>query len=147
MYTEIVALSVWTARISTRDPDAFNVTRKSGDPVFAPSWPLLRTALDRRRTGRETTPEEWKAYARTYLEEMVQSKQTYAATWNALLSRERVVLTCYCTNADRCHRKVLALFLAKYGATYHGELAEGPDQTERDLFELAMSLGVEDEHE
>lgn len=42
---------VFTARIGVRDRDAFDITRKSGGPegsVFAPSWKILRPAIDAR---------------------------------------------------------------------------------------------------
>lgn len=138
-----VPTEIWTARLSARDPDTLNVTRKSGDPVFAPSWELLRTALDIRHSGRTSTDQEWKDYAARYLREMAASYDRHRTHWVELLARPRVVLTCYCTNADRCHRKVLARVLEKLGATYRGELpAEGA--SEREIFALAMELGGDD---
>lgn len=142
-------VEVWTARISTRDPDAFNVTRKSGDPVFAPSWALLRTALDIRKSGRVQSEEDWKNYARSYLSEMTASHGRDRPIWDALLRRSRVVLTCYCTNPERCHRKLLGLVLERLGASYKGELAPPKptppeDQGQRDIFKLAMALGEDD---
>lgn len=137
-------VEVWTARISTRDPDAFNVTRKSGDPIFAPSWPLLRSALDIRKAGREQTQEEWRAYAQRYAVEMQASRVAHRAAWGALLARQRVVLTCYCTNPLRCHRRVLGLLLGHLGADFRGELP-APDAVERELFQLAMEMGSQDD--
>lgn len=134
-----MALEVWTARISTRDPDALNVTRKSGDPVFAPSWPLLRTALDRRRSGLPKTEADWKTYAAAYLREMAASYDAHRGQWEALLGRPRVVLTCYCTDPNRCHRRILARVLVKLGAVDRGELP-AEDTAERGAFDLAMSL-------
>lgn len=138
-------LEVWTARISTRDPDAFNVTRKSGDPVFAPSWPLLKSALDRRRAGIPSTDETWATYSKSYLQEMTRSYAANRPAWDALLARPRVVLTCYCTNAERCHRTLLAKVLKHLGADFKGELPPPPakDAVEREVFKLAMDLGNE----
>ncbi len=115
-------MNVWTARISTRDPDRYDITRKSGDPIFAPSWALLGPLLRRRRAGFEQTEEEWKAYAAAYLREMSRSYHINRPEWDALLARERVVLTCYCPDALRCHRRILARILASLGASDHGEL-------------------------
>jgi hypothetical protein len=115
---------VWTARISTRDPDAFNVTRKSGDPYFAPSWPLFLAMRAIRKTGREPTYDEWRIYAKTYLKEMQLSYERFPAPWEALRARQRVVLTCYCVNLERCHRKLLARILERLGASYMGEIPE-----------------------
>lgn len=143
-----MTLVVWTARISTRDPDALNITRKSGDPVFAPSWPLLKTALDRRKAGLPKTEADWKTYAASYLREMAVSYDAHRAHWDALLARQRVVLTCYCTDPNRCHRRILARVLVKLGAEDMGELPEPAkpttDTSERAGFELAMALDDED---
>ena len=136
-------LVVWTARISTKDPDAFNVTRKSGNGTFAPSWKLLSPMVDIRKSGRTATEAEWKEYARGYLEEMRASFRANPTPWKSLLARPRVVLTCYCTNAFRCHRTLLARFLEKLGAENAGELEER-NETQAELFKVAMSLGDED---
>lgn len=134
-------VEVWTARISTKDPDAYDVTIKSGDRTFAPSWSLFKPMLDRRRAGRRSTDEEWQAYARAYLLEMRESRRARPGPWRALLARPRVVLTCYCTEPQRCHRTLLGRFLAKLGATYHGEL-EPPedDSAQRAIFDLVQEL-------
>lgn len=115
-------LDVWTARISTRDPDAFNITRKSGHAEFAPSWTLLNTILHIRQEKREPTGAEWKGYAAEYLKEMARSYHRNRPAWTALLARERVVLTCYCVHKHHCHRRVLARILASLGAVDKGEL-------------------------
>ncbi len=116
-------LEVWTARISTKDPDAFNITRKSGHEAFAPSWSLLGTVLTIRKQKRVQTLEEWRAYAGRYLEEMARSKRLNPEAWRALLARPRVVLTCYCSgDPRRCHRRVLAHILTSLGAVDKGEL-------------------------
>lgn len=132
-------VEVWTARISTKDPDAFNVTRKSGEPTFAPSWSLLRSVLDIRAQGLTQTETEWKAYVKSYATEMQASHRTSRPAWEALLARQRVVLTCYCSDPQRCHRRLLGLILERLGATFKGELPD-PDEAQRELFRLAMSL-------
>lgn len=133
-------LAVWTARISTKDSDAFDVTRKSGNPTFAPSWKILGPMLDIRRVGRKATEEEWRNYARDYFEEMRASYRSDPTPWKTLLAKERVVLTCYCTNAFRCHRTLLGKFLVKLGAEFFGEVTER-DAFQAELFEFAMGLG------
>jgi hypothetical protein len=135
---------VWTARISTRDPDAFNITRKSGNPIFAPSWALVRSALDIRQR-RPQTVDEWRNYASEYLAEMRWSHVVHRGAWDALLARPRVVVTCFCVDPMRCHRRLLGLVLGRLGADLRGELAaperEQPD--DRELFQLAMELGAD----
>ena len=44
------------------------------------------------------------------------------AAWTALLACERVVLCCYCTDPERCHRSLLARILGKLGAHVEGEI-------------------------
>lgn len=44
--------AIYTARVSTRDPDRLDITRKSGKGdglAFAPSWAILTPALNARR--------------------------------------------------------------------------------------------------
>lgn len=119
-----LTLHVWTASLRTRDPDALNITRKSGVGAFAPSWVVLGAALKRRREGATLSDEEWKeAYAKPYLREMVASMDRQPDVWEALLARKRVVLTCYCPSPERCHRTLLGRFLVRHGAVFHGELA------------------------
>lgn len=142
-------LEVWTTRISTRDPDRFDVTRKSGGAegaIFAPSWAILRPALDARREGQKlvrfaSNPdlasilldaykakastmenEAWAAYVPAYTNEMRASYRANRPSWEILLARRRVVLVCYCVDPARCHRTLLADILDKRGADVRGEL-------------------------
>ncbi len=115
-------LEVWTARISTRDPDAFNITRKSGHKEFAPSWETLQAMLEIRRSGRVATDDEWRWYVEEYLKAMGRSHRFHKAAWDALLARQRVVLVCYCVDPNRCHRSILARILESLGSINQGEL-------------------------
>jgi hypothetical protein len=138
----LVTLQVWTARISTRDPDALNITRKSGGPdgaPFAPSWKILRPALEARRRAEQVQDptielESWLRYEVAFIEEMRASYRTNRPAWDTLLARSRVVLSCYCdVSTDgvlRCHRVLLAEILGKLGADVRGEL-ETPVGTRR----------------
>lgn len=116
-------LEIWTARVSTQDSDRCLVARKGGIAAFAPSWILLKTYLDIKRSGRDQTEDEWKDYCQRYIREMAYSHKTFPEEWGKLLAKKRVVLTCYCVDPTRCHRRVLATILErKFGATYKGEL-------------------------
>lgn len=140
-----MTLTVHTARVSYDGADRLDVTRKSAGPdgiAFAPSWAILRPALDARtraddaRRGMHRDPpigemhreaaerierEAWEAYVPAYVAEMRESYRTQRAAWRALLARESVTLVCYCTDPARCHRTLLAGILAKLGATVAGE--------------------------
>lgn len=124
MNCQVNPLQVWTARINTSDPDAYDITWKSGDRTFAPSWKILRPVLDARKEGRVLSNIEWHEYAGAYVEEMRGSLRAHPDAWAALLARPRAVLTCYCTNPKRCHRTLLGLMLGRLGATFHGEVDE-----------------------
>ncbi len=136
-------LHVWTSSLRCSDPDVLNITRKSGDPVFAPSWKILGPAIQRRKSGLVLSDEAWKAaYALPYLKEMAGSYRKHFEAWQALLARRRVVLTCYCPAPERCHRTLLGHVLAERGAIFHGELP--PPQLSFG-FDLVMELGSDDD--
>jgi uncharacterized protein YeaO (DUF488 family) len=138
-------LEVYSARIDSSDPDVFNVTRQSKDPrshPFAPSWALLSPWLVLRRKARaqeegaraagdeytlKLLDEEHAAafvdYRERFLQEMRRSYSTNRFAWVRLLERSRVVLVCYCTNGERCHRGILrATILPALGAVDRGEI-------------------------
>jgi len=119
-------------------------TRKSGtDGLFlAPSWAILRPALEAMKAAKEewdfysregawSCGEDakrkingaWRSYVAAYTEEMAKSRASNAEQWTALLARERVVLCCYCTDPERCHRAILrARILPALGAVDAGEV-------------------------
>jgi uncharacterized protein DUF488 len=137
-------LSVYTSRIDSVDQDAINITRKSGSDLglaFAPSWKILRPALhglilarqlaDRglEIEAREFADKTFETYRNLYVDEMRESYVKKRDAWDELLSKERVVLVCYCVDVSRCHRTILGKdILPKcnrhhVGATFFGELA------------------------
>ncbi len=145
-----VPLQVYTCRVGSRaarDRDLLVITREEADErglpgVFAPSWAILRPALDARlaqRRGfvagaseaereaalaeaRELELQAWRVYVPAYLEEMRASYRGHREEWERLLARPRVVLACACKAPERCHRTVLAtVILPKLGADYYGE--------------------------
>lgn len=146
-----MSVIVYTSRISCRDPDRFDITRKSGGvcgEIFAPSWRILRPALALRahvdrlmaealaavaagdadewgpaREAERIEEEMWAAYVPAYMAEMRESYRAFRGPWKALLARDRVVLVCYCVDALHCHRMLLAeRCLRPMGADVRGEL-------------------------
>jgi hypothetical protein len=135
-----VSGEVWTARIVSKDPDRFDVTRKSGGAagtVFAPSWAILSPALAARKEAQRLLTgiplyqaaalverNAWESYVPAFMAEMRGSYKAHRAAWESLLARDRVVLVCYCTDPHRCHRTLLARdILSTLGATYRGEVS------------------------
>lgn len=152
---------VFTARIGTPGlTDALDVTRKSakGDGLaFAPSWAILRPALDLRAVAkslaqgtavalkggaddrvlvgaelaRKIDDAAWALYAPAFVAEMRQSYCRNTGAWDRLLARETVTLLCYCTDPERCHRTLLAKrVLPKLEAVYAGEVPANDDRGE-----------------
>jgi hypothetical protein len=71
--------------------------------------------------------EAWAWYVPRYVTEMRRSYRRNRPAWDAMLARQRVVLTCYCARRLdwplHCHRVVLAeQCLVPCGAEYLGEL-------------------------
>lgn len=131
-----MTLHVFTSRIGSHDPDALDIARTSAGRlglVFAPSWRILGPAI-RARKGPQTPESElalWTTYAADFRGEMLDSYRVNRAEWSLVLARPRVVLECFCTpysagvDADgslRCHRRLVAGYLAKLGAKDCGEL-------------------------
>lgn len=127
-------LAVHTSRLGSRDPDYLDISLQGNlrrpeagghqgiGLFFAPSPGLLYPYLSKRKFGRETD-QDWLEYTRGYTAEMRASYRKCRLAWDALLARERVVLLCFCTEAVRCHRTVLARdILPALGAKYLGEL-------------------------
>lgn len=54
---------------------------------------------------------------------MRRSYRERRVAWDALLAADHVVLLCFCTDPNQCHRRVLAEILTKLGATDGGEIA------------------------
>lgn len=119
-----------TARVTYDGADRFDVTAMTGNRVFAPSWPLLRMYLAKRRaTG--LTEDDWLRYVASYTGEMRVSYRTHRLAWDILLGLATATLVCYCPITPArpwCHRRVLAGILVKLGATDQGEV-ERPART------------------
>lgn len=103
-------------------------------------------------TGRHKEVEEaeqraWERYlhgdtttrTRGFLAEMKESRREKEIAWGWLLARRpqsplrnpppapsRVVLQCFCADASRCHRTVVAGLLGELGAVVRGELPRAP---------------------
>ena len=132
-----VTLHVQSARINYSGPDRLDCTRKSGTEglFLAPSWKILRPALAGIARARLLAgagphfdasciePDAWADYVPAYLAEMRRSYVDNRAAWTALLSLERVVLCCYCTDPEHYHRALLrGRILPALGAVDEGEM-------------------------
>lgn len=113
-------LKVWTAnihKISRANKDRYDITVKTGDKTFSPSWKMLKAIK-----GGEMSKEEYK---KQYVELMKESLKSNPEQWKNLILREKVILVCYCPSGVFCHRVLLAKMLEKSNvAKYMGELEE-----------------------
>jgi uncharacterized protein YeaO (DUF488 family) len=79
-------------------------------PELAPSADLVTEAQ-----SKPWTDQRWQRFARAYRREMRAADHLIAAL--AALSRQtNFAVGCYCEDASRCHRRVLAELLAEAGA-------------------------------
>lgn len=111
-------VKVETARINVVDKDRFDITRKSAGRlglIFAPSWEIIN------KVKKEEI--SFDTYKLLYIEEMKKSYVENNIAWFNLLIKDRIVLVCYCTDHEKCHRTILARdILTTYGAKYIGEV-------------------------
>jgi len=110
-------MELFTAQYRYNGPDRLDITIKGKDSIgqyFAPSWEMVM------KTKKETlSPDE---YTQQYVERMRESYREHREIWDNVLSRERVVLVCFCPSKSFCHRYILADLLVRCGAVYMREL-------------------------
>lgn len=111
-------LEVYTAdirKISRANKDRYDITVKTGDKTFSPSWDMLKAIK-----GGSMSREEYKT---RYVDLMKKSLRENPQKWKDLISRDKVILVCYCPSGVFCHRVLLANMLVKSGvAKYMGEI-------------------------
>jgi len=107
-------LEVYTAQYRYSGPNRLDITVKTGNPVFAPTWDMVKAF----KAG--ALSEE--KYTGQYIQLMRDSYRENKKEWLDLLDRERVVLVCFCKSGEFCHRILLANILTKLGAKYCGEI-------------------------
>jgi len=120
-----MTVRIWTAQLGKLTkalPKAvvLDVTVKSGDKAFAPTWARVR--------GYKSGLINEGIYSFFYLERMAESRTRRPERWAEVLAMPEVVLCCYCKPGAFCHRLLLANILDEMGGTYMGEvesLAEG----------------------
>jgi len=101
-------LHIYTAQIGKyKGPDAYDVTVKSGDINFAPTWDIVQAW----KAGEIS----WDTYSQRYRELMLNSYKRNKRAWHEILEKGVLTLLCYCRAGDHCHRYLLADFLRKLG--------------------------------
>lgn len=104
-----MALVIYTVQMAqwrlckARGIELIDTTVKSGDPVFAPTWEMVRAI----KAG-EITDEQ---YTELYREHMRQSWIKNKQAWLDLLKRGEIAIACYCKAGKFCHRHLLIEYL------------------------------------
>ncbi len=88
-----------------------DITVKSGDKTFSPTWDLLMGY----KRG-EISPER---YTELFIPLMRRSYQNNKENWLELCSQHQVALACYCRAGDFCHRHLVVDMLEKI-CEHHG---------------------------
>jgi uncharacterized protein YeaO (DUF488 family) len=114
--TELITgvLQIYTSHHRYQGADRLDITVKTGDPAFAPTWDLVM--------GSKNGHISEEKYKERYYQLMRQSYTQNRFRWNELLSQDRVTLVCFCPSGQFCHRLILAEILEKLGGKYVKEV-------------------------
>ncbi len=107
-------MHVYTSHYSYKGPHRLDITVKTGNKAFAPTWEMVMKS----KKGIMSQEE----YTKRYVEKMRKSYLENREEWGRLLKRNKVVLVCFCSADAFCHRIILAKMLEKLGADYMGEI-------------------------
>ena len=94
---------------------ALNITAKSAGPtgkVFAPSWQIVMDFKKDIIT--------WEEYEQKYKQMMRNSYRHHRKVWDEVMSRDEVILICYCPSSQFCHRRILHSIFITLGAEDSG---------------------------
>lgn len=110
-------MKLYTSQYHYSGPDRLDITVKGNDPFghhFAPSHSLLMGYHGGHLNSSD--------YILEYNKQMILLIERSPELFSDLLSRERVVLVCFCNSKEFCHRYLLATILEHMGAEYCGEI-------------------------
>jgi hypothetical protein len=128
MAEEKHTITIHTAQMRINDPDAIDITVKSANTpegrVLAPTWKMVMKHKDGKLTDGE--------YTEQYLDLLRHRYRTDPQTFFDLLTRESVVLKCYCAAGTSCHRYLAVDVLVKIAEHKGIEVALGGEITQKD---------------
>lgn len=114
-------LKIYTIQISvakslelTKDSRYLDITVKSGDKAFAPTWKMVMGSKENKISQEE--------YTGQYYELMQQSYRRNRERWDEILAMDEIILACYCRADSFCHRYLLKDMLVKCGSVYIHEM-------------------------
>ena len=107
-------LKIYTVQISvarklnlTEDPRYLDITVKSGNRAFAPTWKMVMGYKEGRISEEEYTNQYYQLMRESYLKNRKR--------WDEILSLDEIILACYCQAGSFCHRYLLKDILTDYG--------------------------------
>lgn len=124
--TEEIMLKIYTIQISMAkklnlfaDPRFLDITVKSGDKAFAPTWKMVMASKEQSISDEE--------YEKLYILMMRESHRKNKKRWDEVLSMDQIIFACYCKADSFCHRYLLKDIFVKLGADYTGEIRTHDD--------------------
>ena len=107
-------VKIYTSQFRYNSNDRYDITVKTGDPDFAPTWDMVM----KYKNGSLSEED----YIEMYRQLMLNTYNTKREKWNKILNKDRITFVCYCAANKFCHRKLLAKYFEKTGASYEGEI-------------------------
>ena len=99
------------------DITVYDVTVMSGDPIFAPTWDMVRMY----KSGKLSE----EAYEKEYREMMFNNMRRFPKRWDRLMEYDRLALACYCKSGHFCHRHILKQLLLERAWGDGDEIVDG----------------------
>ncbi len=109
-------LKVYTSHYSYPGENRLDITVKTGNKAFAPTWDMVH--------GFKGGLLNESDYIKEYYNLMRDSYRKNRHEWDSVLAMDEVVLVCFCGRNSFCHRYLLADILTKLGGRYEGEIAK-----------------------
>jgi hypothetical protein len=99
----IKILEIYTSQFRYSGKTRMDITVKSGNIAFAPTWDMVM----RYKNGTMSEQEYTVLYLKILDNSYVQNK----SEWDKLLAMESVIFVCFCPKNKFCHRHLLANYL------------------------------------
>jgi uncharacterized protein YeaO (DUF488 family) len=103
MGTQVLILKTAQMAVGKKQSDMLDITVKTGDKVFAPTWGMVMGYKDGLISESK--------YTDTYQQIMRQSFKNNRRRWEDVVRSGSVTLVCYCAAGAFCHRHLLAKML------------------------------------
>jgi uncharacterized protein YeaO (DUF488 family) len=111
-----MGLKVYTSNVKYKGNDRLDITVRTGDLDFAPTWDMVM--------GHKNGTLSDEEYTERYMNILRVSFSNVHQKWVDIMEMEEITLVCYCKSGKFCHRKILAEVFSKFkDVEYIGERA------------------------